>query len=50
MTCASGDGQCTVAYTPTCGIWLAKSTIPNAGLGMFAGKPFQNGQDLLESG
>jgi hypothetical protein len=51
MTCASGDGQCAVAYTtPTCGIWLAKSTIPNAGLGMFAGKPFQNGQDLLESG
>lgn len=48
--CASDDAQCTFVYSPTCGIWLAKSTMPNAGLGMFAGKPFQNEEDLLESG
>lgn len=33
-----------------CGVWFARSTIPGAGLGMFAGRDFQHGQDLLASG
>jgi hypothetical protein len=36
--------------TPVCGIWLAKSTIPGAGLGMFAGRDFQKGKKLLPIG
>jgi hypothetical protein len=34
----------------TCGVWLAKSTIPGAGFGMFAGKDFAKNEDLLPSG
>lgn len=30
-----------------CGIWLAPSTIPGAGLGMFAGRNFSVGEELL---
>jgi len=33
-----------------CGIWFAKSTIPGAGLGVFAGRDFAKGQELLASG
>ena len=33
-----------------CGIWLAKSTIPGAGLGMFAGRDFAKNEDLLPAG
>ena len=33
-----------------CGLWFAKSSIPGAGLGMYAGKPFHKGDDLLPSG
>jgi hypothetical protein len=33
-----------------CGIWLAPSTIPGAGLGMFAGTHFDEGQDLQAVG
>jgi hypothetical protein len=33
-----------------CGIWLAKSTIPGAGLGIFAGKDFAKNEDLLPTG
>ncbi|GKY95466.1 hypothetical protein MPSEU_000508200 [Mayamaea pseudoterrestris] len=31
---------------PKCGIWVAPSTIKGAGLGMFAGQDFQQGQTL----
>ena len=34
----------------TCGVWLAKSTIPDAGVGMFAGKDFAKNEDLLPAG
>ena len=34
----------------TCGVWLAKSTIPGAGLGMFAGKDFDENDELLPAG
>lgn len=33
-----------------CGVWFAKSTIPGAGLGMFAGKDFAQHEDLLPAG
>lgn len=33
-----------------CGVWLAKSTIPGAGLGMFAGKDFAKNEGLLSAG
>ena len=33
-----------------CGVWSAKSTIPGAGFGMFAGKDFGKGEELLTSG
>ena len=33
-----------------CGVWSAKSTIPGAGFGMFAGKDFSKGEELLPSG
>jgi hypothetical protein len=38
------------ADNDVCGIWLAKSTIPGAGLGMFAGKHFDKGKSLLPLG
>ena len=34
----------------TCGIWFAKSSIPNAGLGMYAGRHFDQGEDMAASG
>ena len=34
----------------TCGIWFAKSTIPGAGLGVFAGKDFDLKQSVLPTG
>lgn len=34
----------------TCGIWLAKSTIPGAGLGIFAGKDFEPKESVLPTG
>lgn len=34
----------------TCGIWFAKSTIPGAGLGIFAGKDFETKQSVLPIG
>ena len=34
----------------TCGIWLAKSTIPGAGLGIFAGKDFKAKDSVLPVG
>lgn len=33
-----------------CGIWLAPSTINGAGLGMFAGKDFDESEEILPSG
>lgn len=33
-----------------CGVWLALSTIPGAGIGMFAGKEFRQRKNLLPGG
>jgi hypothetical protein len=34
----------------SCGIWFAKSSIPNSGLGMYAGRRFDEGEDMMASG
>ena len=57
--CDTLDGEC-VSSTPetipvntktaSCGIWFARSTIPNAGLGMYAGRDFHDGEEMMESG
>ena len=33
-----------------CGVWVAPSTLPGAGLGMFAGKDFEKSQPMLATG
>lgn len=33
-----------------CGIWLAPSSVPGAGLGMFAGRDFEKGEQMQQSG
>jgi hypothetical protein len=50
----TGDNDDASTTTPTtgasssipCGIWLAPSTIPGAGLGMFAGQKYEKDQEL----
>lgn len=53
------DGSCSstvaaaaaaAADTPECGIWLAPSSLPGAGLGMYAGRDFMAGENLQHSG
>ncbi|KAI2497402.1 hypothetical protein MHU86_17113 [Fragilaria crotonensis] len=65
LHCSATDGNCASAKNeeilgratndssndPTsCGIWFAKSTIPNSGLGMYAGRSFNEGEDMMASG
>mmetsp|Transcript_17515 Transcript_17515/g.26592 ORF Transcript_17515/g.26592 Transcript_17515/m.26592 type:complete len:598 (+) Transcript_17515:47-1840(+) len=33
-----------------CGIWFAESSIPNSGLGMYAGRDFEKGEQMMEGG
>lgn len=33
-----------------CGVWLALSTLPGTGIGMFAGKEFHGGENLMAAG
>jgi hypothetical protein len=40
----------TTAADMQCGLWLAPSTIEGAGLGMFAGIEYEQGQELLGGG
>jgi SET domain len=43
----SSDASATEQQDPgVCGIWLAESTIPHAGLGMYAGQDFRKGDTL----
>ena len=54
-TDANEDGTCTAAAISTdhldeCGIWLAPSTLPGAGLGMFAGRAFKKGEFMQQTG
>ena len=60
--CTSGaggqdeDGTCqastdsTSSTTPKCGVYLALSTLPGTGIGMFAGRDYKEGQDMMELG
>lgn len=50
------DGTCSANtaistdHLDDCGIWLAPSTLPGAGLGMFAGRAFQKGEFMQQTG
>ncbi|CAB9510486.1 Guanylate cyclase [Seminavis robusta] len=45
------DGTCLPpSNLEECGIWLAPSSIPGAGLGMYAGRDFKKGEELQPSG
>jgi hypothetical protein len=48
----SVDGSCTVdddssTSAVECGIWLAMSSLPGTGIGMFAGRSFNKGENLM---
>jgi hypothetical protein len=40
------EDDTTTISTTTCGVWLAESTIPGAGLGMFAGIDYNPGDQI----
>ena len=48
------DGSCSAPIsaspTPKCGVYLAMSTLPGTGIGMFAGRDYEEGQDMMELG
>ena len=52
------DGSCSspisspegASPTPKCGVYLAMSTLPGTGIGMFAGRDYEEGQDMMELG
>jgi hypothetical protein len=53
--CNDSDGTCSAASAITahldaCGLWLAPSSLPGAGLGMFAGRDFAKDELLQETG
>lgn len=50
--CERDDGSCSSSATSNdvCGIWFARSSIPNSGLGMFAGRNFDEGEELMATG
>ena len=49
--CDSEDGTCTsTAHLDECGIWLAPSCLPGAGLGMYAGRSFTKGEVMQQTG
>jgi hypothetical protein len=65
LHCSAIDGHCTSTNNEehlgrvtndsndeatSCGIWFARSSIPNSGLGMFAGRSFEEGEDMMASG
>ena len=52
---SSGETSCSTAEKPSitsqeCGIWLAPSSLEGAGLGMYAGKDYQEGEMIGPSG
>ncbi len=49
QSCSSGICQATT-HDSKCGVWLALSTLPGAGIGMFSGKGFAEGEVLMAAG
>ena len=41
------DDDASSPYPPTCGLYMAKSSIPNAGWGMYANREIQQGEDIV---
>jgi hypothetical protein len=50
LSSLSNIGCFAEARLSQCGVWSARSTVKGAGLGMFAGRDFETGQDLMASG
>ena len=49
--CGLDDGSCRSATgNDVCGIWFARSSIPNSGLGMYAGRNFDQGEEMMATG
>jgi len=46
----AANGVCVENFSETCSLYLAPSTIPNAGLGVFTTKPLSKGDLLLPTG
>jgi hypothetical protein len=40
----------TTTTNDVCGIWFAPSSIPNSGLGMYAGRNFDEGEEMMATG
>ena len=38
------------SYSSQCGVYLAMSTLPGTGIGMFAGKNFEKGESIMSLG
>jgi hypothetical protein len=57
-TCqAENNGTCQPEVAPNassvnsqCAVWVAMSTLPGAGIGIFAGKSFHSGEQMMRSG
>ena len=52
-TCATNDSQMPMTQqheAEECGVWLALSTLPGTGIGMFAGKEFIKGENFMAAG
>ena len=52
--CDGSDKTCSMPtsrdHLEQCGVWLAPSSLPGAGLGMFAGRDFKKFEPMLQSG
>jgi hypothetical protein len=48
--CPTDDKAKIPSNLDECGVWLAPSSIPGAGIGMFAGRDFEKGEALQASG
>ena len=41
------NGEEVSPYPPTCGLYMAKSSIPNAGWGMYANRDIERGEEIV---
>lgn len=47
---AKDDCEARSQQPPTCGLWLAESSIPHAGIGMYAGRSYEKKEALAATG